>query len=57
MTKKTTIQLKLDPNTNVLALRLRSAARLVQGKSAEAISDLGAAIKINPKDATPIETT
>jgi tetratricopeptide (TPR) repeat protein len=49
------LKLKLDPNTNVLALRLRSASRLVQGKSAQAISDLGAAIKINPKDATLFE--
>jgi tetratricopeptide (TPR) repeat protein len=49
------LKFKLDPNTNVLAFRLRSAARLVQGRAAEAVSDLNAAIKINPKEATLFE--
>lgn len=49
------LKLKLDPGTNVLAYRLRSASRLVQGKAAEALSDLNAAIKINPNDSTLFE--
>jgi lipoprotein NlpI len=46
---------RLDPATNVLAYRLRSAARVAQGKSAEGIRDLTAAIKIAPRDATLFE--
>lgn len=49
------LKLKLDPGTNVLALRLRSAARLVQGRGADAIKDLNAAIKINVNDASLFE--
>ena len=49
------LKLKLDPGTNLLAYRLRSAARLVQGRGADAIKDLNAAIKINPNDATLFE--
>ncbi len=49
------LKLKLDPGTNVLALRLRSGARLAQGKAADAIKDLNVAIKIEPKDATLFE--
>ena len=49
------LKLKLDPGTSVLVYRLRSAARLSQGKSAEGLRDLNAAIKVNPKDATLYE--
>jgi tetratricopeptide (TPR) repeat protein len=49
------LKLKLDPSTNVLALRLRSASRLIRGHAADALRDLNAAITINPKDATLYE--
>ena len=49
------LKLKLDPGTNVLAFRLRSASRLIQGHAAQGLRDLNAAIKINPRDAMLFE--
>ena len=49
------LKLKLDAGTAVLARRLRAVARLGQGNTAAAITDLSAALKANPQDPTLYE--